>query len=290
MRVLPGCSRNLPAERGNMAMNLRKRLSGRQLAIWAGLCAMFVLSRALMVLPWLMIHLRNRSLMMILRFAATALIWVMCVLPEQRLHCWCIMRMHGDTKERYSYGKALKLELYRVLRILYAVLPAIVLGLLVYYIVDIGSFDAMRILKTVGSVFGKQRSYGYDTGLAALLGMLTLFGVLILMLWYRYTPNDYLGTIKPFRHVGVTRVTVRNFCLAFVAYALWGVILYIYLADELIGFEGLFRKVVHLKAAIRSVFKHRQFRVEMALVLVFLYCPLWCLRKNAAAREAAALR
>ena len=66
-------------------MQKREWMNGKNLAAWAGLSLLFVATRALLVLPWMLISVpRNDGLTTVLRGAATLLIWVFAVLPEHR--------------------------------------------------------------------------------------------------------------------------------------------------------------------------------------------------------------
>ena len=278
-------------ERDYSKMETQKRLTVRRLLEWAGLCALFVLTRAMLVLPWLLIQIpRRETLAMVWRTAASLLVWAAVVLPEHGFHCWYVMRMHGDDKAPYSYLKALKVGLYRTLRVCYAIVPALVMTLLLYYIMYSENFGSMKIFKVFGSVFGSQRSYGYDTGAVFMVALLLVFWALTAFLWYLHTPNDYLRTVRPLRKFRFDGRPAVSFLMAVAAYALWGVILYRGLHHQMQDYDKFFEKVIHISKAVKDMLKQRSFRLEMALVLVLVYCPLWCLRKNSAARAAAALK
>ena len=274
-------------------MSNRQEGWGHRLAVWAGLCVLYVVTRGLMALPWLVIRIpRNNDLTMAIRVGSSFLVWLFMVLPEHGYHCWRIMRMRGDAEEPYSYWRALRLGLYRVMRVSYAAVPAVVLTLLLYYVMT-SSFGALRILKdigSVGSIFGVQRRYGYDVGTGILLGGIVLSLALLVICWYRHTPNDYLRSIRPFRVVRFDGLTVRNFLLAAVAYTAWIVITLVYLNAQLAEFDGLMAKVIKLRPAIRAILRQREYLVYMILVLALMYCPLWCVRKYGAAEAAARMR
>ena len=181
------------------------------------------------------------------------------------------------------------MTLYRVGRVWYAAVPAAAVAVLLYYILN-SNIGALRILKDVGSIFGSQRRYGYDLGLALLLGVLAAFVVLLLFRWYRHTPNDYLGTVRPFRKAPYNGAALGSALMAAAAYILWGLILYLHVNAELSALSGLMSKMTKLPGILQKVFGHREFRVEMGLVLLLVYCPLWCVRKRLAVKAAARLR
>lgn len=274
-------------------MQKQNSFSGQKLAVWAGLSLLFILTRALLALPWLLIDIpRSNDLTTVVRCAATLLIWVFIVLPEHRFHCWTIMRLNGDDGGKYTYFGAIRLGLYRFLKVIYAAVPAIALALLLYYTMT-SNFGALKILKdigSVGSIFGAQRRYGYDVGLGILLGALLICLVILIIRWFRYTPNDYLGTLKPFRKAAFDRLALRNFLLAAVAYVLWMLILMLFLKAQVSGASGLMSKVTKAGTALTTMMEQREFRLEMVLVLILVYCPLWCVRKYGAAKAAARMR
>ena len=274
-------------------MQKQNSLTGRKLAVWAGLSLLFVLTRALLALPWLLIEIpRNDDLTTVIRCAATLLIWVFIVLPEHRFHCWVIMRLNGDDGGQYSYLGAIRLGLYRFVRVSYAAVPAIALALLLYYTMT-SNFGALKILKeigSVGSIFGAQRRYGYDVGLGILLGALMIFLIVLIVRWFRHTPNDYLGTVRPFRKAPFDRLALRNGLLAAAAYVLWLVILVLFLKARVSEANGLMSKMTKAGTALKSMMTQREFQLEMGLVLLFVYCPLWCVRKYGAAKAAARMR
>ena len=255
---------------------------------WAGLSLLFVLTRALLAIPWLLDELsRDHDLDLFLRCAATLLIWLLAVAPEHAFRCGCIARAEG-LKAR-PFMQSLRVTLYRVGRVWYAAVPAAAVAVLLYYILN-SNIGALRILKDVGSIFGSQRRYGYDLGLALLLGVLAAFVVLLLFRWYRHTPNDYLGTVRPFRKAPYNGAALGSALMAAAAYILWGLILYLHVNAELSALSGLMSKMTKLPGILQKVFGHREFRVEMGLVLLLVYCPLWCVRKRLAVKAAARLR
>ena len=263
---------------------------GKKLAVWAGLSVLYVLTRGMLVLPWVFLNIpKNDDLTTVLRCAVTLLIWMFVVLPEHGFHCWTFMRMNGDDDTPYSYWKALKIGLYRALRVSYAAVPVVALSLLLYYTMT-SNIGSLRILKDIGSIFGAQRRYGYDVGLAIILVVLLVSLIVLAVFWYRHTPNDYLRTVRPFRLVRFDGLTVRNFVLAAAAYVLWTVILYLFLFAQLSEYSGLMAKMTKLPRALRTVLSQREFLLEMGLVLILVYCPLWCVRKHGAAKSAAKMR
>ena len=271
-------------------MQKQESKPGKRMAVWAGLSVLYVLTRGMLVLPWVFLDIpKNDGLTLALRCAVTLLIWLFIVLPEHGFHCWAIMHMNGDDSTPYSYWKALRIGLYRVLRVSYAAVPAVALFILLYYTMT-SNIGSLRILKDIGSIFGTQRRYGYDVGLGVVLGALAVSLVVLLIFWYRHTPNDYLRCIRPFRLVRFDSLTVRNFLLAAVAYILWSVILYLFLSAHLSEYSGLMAKATKFPKVLRMVFEQREFRVDMGLVLVFVYCPLWCVRKYGAAKAAVRMR
>ena len=273
-------------------MQKREWMNGKNLAAWAGLSLLFVVTRALLVLPWMLITVpRNDGLTTVLRCAATLLIWVFAVLPEHRFHCWAIMRLNGDDGSKYSYFQAILYGLRRFLHVSYAAVPAVALALLFYYTMT-SNLGSLKILKNIGNVltvFGI-KTHGYDAGLGIIIGGLIVFLIVLAVRWYRHTPSDYLGGAGPLRKAPFDRLTVRNFLLAAVAYVLWAVILILFMKSSVSGVSGLMRKASKAVEAMHGMLTRREFRLEMGLVLVLVYCPLWCVRKYGAAKAAARMR
>ncbi len=266
---------------------MSKRELWKKLAVWVSLCLLFVLTRGLIAAPWLWLRVpRNSSLTLVLRCVCSFAAWLLAAMPEHGYHCWRVMRLNGDETGKYSYFRALKVGLYRVLRVSEAAVPAAGLVVLLYYIMN-SSFGVLRILKDIGSNFGAQRRYGYDVGLGVILAALVISLIALAILWYRGTPNDYLRTVRPFRKARFDRLTLKNFCLAAVAYLLWGAIAYAFFSARMEQVNGLLSRVTKLPRVIRDVLRQREFLTYMGLVLALVYCPLWCVRKRGAAKAAA---
>ena len=266
---------------------------GKKLGIWAGLSLLFVLTRGLLALPWLLISIPKRfGLTLALQCGITLAVWLLAVNPERRFHCRAAMLLAGEAQAPFSYREALRLGLSHFLRASWAAVPAAGLALLMDYVLNSSSnLASMRMLQDIGSVaslFGVQRPT-YDVGLGVLLAANVLFLVLLLILWYRATPNDYLGVVRPHRRAPFDRLALRNFLLAAVAYILWGIVLYVNLSRQLSVRSGLMAKALHIQAALREIMHRREALLELWLVLL-VYCPLWCVRKYGAAKAAARLR
>ena len=274
-------------------MQKQEWMNGKNLASWAGLSLLFVVTRGLLALPWMLIAIpRNNDLTTVLRCAATLVIWALIVLPEHRFHCWAIMRMNGDESGRYGYWQAIMLGLDRTLYIIWAVVPAIALALLLYYTMtsNIGSLKILKSIGSIGNVFTGQTRPNYDLGLAIIIAGLLVYLVLVLVYWYRHTPCDYLGRLKSMYTAPYDGLALRNFLLAAAAYVLWALILLLFLRAKVSGAKGLMQKASKAVSALQEMATHREFRLEMGLVLLLVYCPLWCVRKQGAAKAAANLR
>ena len=64
-------------------MQKRGWMNGKTLAARAGLSLLFVLTRGLLALPWMLITVpRNDGLTTVLRCAATLAVWLLIVLPD----------------------------------------------------------------------------------------------------------------------------------------------------------------------------------------------------------------
>ncbi len=257
---------------------------------WAGLCAVFLLTRTMLALPWVLLRDRRETVaVIVLRCFATLLVWLFAVLPEHGFHCWAAMRLSRQKTQSYSYFNALKVSLYRVFRVSYAVIPAAGLAVFLYYLLygSTGSLMPLNTFKNIGILFTSQRRFSYDVGLAVLLGVLALFVILFLICWYPHTPNDYLQSIRPFRRTRFDGRAMCGFLMAVPAYALWMLVFCLFMAPRLSEYSGLMNKALKLTDVLSLTFSQRAFRVEMALILVLVYCPFWCLRKRSGARAAA---
>ncbi len=273
-------------------MQKQEWMNGKNLASWAGLSLLFVVTRGLLALPWMLIAIpRNNDLTTVLRCAATLVIWALIVLPEHRFHCWAIMRMNGEDTGRYSYWRAIRHGLVRFLHVSWAAVPAIALALLLYYTLT-SSIGALRILKDIGSITNLVgiKTHGYDAGLGIIMAALAIFLAVLIVRWYVHTPCDYLDRLKPMYKASFDGLTLRNFLLAAAAYVLWALILVLFLRAKVSGAKGLMQKASKAVSALQEMATHREFRLEMGLVLLLVYCPLWCVRKQGAAKAAANLR
>ena len=267
----------------------KESLTGRLLR-WAGLCALYLLTRAMVFLPWVWNGFpRNAELTLAVRCLAALLILVLAVLPEHGFHCWYVMRMNGDDSAPYSYARAIRVGLCRLTRVSWAFLPAAAVPVLIGYIMD-NSFKMLGVFRDIGDIFAGSRQYNYDVGLSVLLVAGLVFLVLFLVFWYRGTPNDYLRSVTPFRKARFDRLALRNFALAVLPYLLWGLILALFMTPLIASYRSLLEKVGNLGDVIREVLGQHRFVLEMAFVLVLVYCPLWCVRKRGAAKEAAAMK
>ena len=93
------CRAGIKGEDGTMP---KESLTGRLLR-WAGLCALYLLTRALLFMPWIWSGFpRSAELTLAVRCLAALLILVLAVLPEHGFHCWYVMRMNGDDSTPYS--------------------------------------------------------------------------------------------------------------------------------------------------------------------------------------------
>ena len=268
--------------------------NGKRLCAWAGLSALFVALRCLLVLPWVYLEAgRNKELTTLLRCAVTLVLWLFMVLPAHRFCGWAAMRLRGEDGGSFSYPGELRLGLHRFLRVSGAAVPSAALGLLLYYTLAGSNLKTLAVLRDIGSVgtlLGMPERLGYDMGFGIVLVSLMIFLVVLAVLWFRGTPNDYLGTLRPFRRARFDRRAFVSFLLAAIAYVLWAVILYLHMAPIVSGVNGLMRKATRAVNSFDEIFAQRAFAVEMLLVLILVYCPLWCLRKNSAARAAAEMR
>ena len=262
--------------------------AGIRIAVQAGLSVLFVLTRAALLLPWLLISLPDKVSQLVLQCVLTAALWLLVVMPETGLRCRAFMRLNGDKKGRFSWLQALRVGLKRTLRAAWILLPTAAVALFLYYYIAVGDFTLMSVMRNIGTFVSGQQD-GYDVGLGAVIALLAVCLIVLLFAWYRHTPNDYLGTLKPFLKAPYDRLALRNALLAAAAYVLWAVILYLNLSSQLSAYSGLMAKAFHVRPELAALLKQRVFRVEMSLVLILVYCPLWCVRKRGAAKAAARL-
>ncbi len=268
---------------------------GKRLCAWAGLSVLFVVLRCLLALPWLYLEAgRNKALTTLLRCAVTLAVWLFAVLPSHRFFGWAAMRLHGEKDSgSFSYSGALKLELRRFLHVSGAAVPAAALLLLLYHTLLGSDFKVLAVLRdigTVGALFGMPNRPGYDVGFGIVLTAFLVFLLILAVLWFRGTPNDYLGSVQPFRRARWDGRVLSSFLMALAAYVLWAVILYLHLAPMISRVSGLMAKAARSVNSLSEVFSQREFAVEMLLVLILVYCPLWCVRKYSAAKAAARMR
>ena len=158
--------------------------AGIRIAVQAGLSVLFVLTRAALLLPWLLISLPDKVSQLVLQCVLTAALWLLVVMPETGLRCRAFMRLNGDRKGRFSWLLALRVGLKRTLRAAWILLPTAAVALFLYYYIAVGDFTLMSVMRNIGTFVSGQQD-GYDVGLGAVIALLAVCLIVLLFAWYR---------------------------------------------------------------------------------------------------------
>ncbi|MBQ8081823.1 MAG: hypothetical protein IJ240_07985 [Clostridia bacterium] len=258
------------------------------------LAVSYMLSRVALMIPWLIpVNQLSFEGKAAVHFGLTALIYILFVIPERLLRCDQFNRMANAARPSYRLGQMYRVGMQRLLRVSPFLLPALFVIGLIYYIL-FSNMKAMSILKDIGAVFGS--ATGYDAGLAILLIAGFLFILLSAVFWHRDAPADYLGSFPVFRQVKknpekkriLKKASRKNCLLGLPAYVLWiGVTVYMGLRQDVGGGSLLSQVTNILYRVIPGIFGNREYWMYMGLILVFLYLPLWVLRKWTVAKACA---
>ena len=163
-------------------------------------------------------------------------------------------------------------------------------SVLMYYCVFDNTSDlkAMRILKNIGDVCKRvvapaSKTHGYDIGCGVLLLAAFLFLILTMIRWHQDVPMDYGKEARPFRkdHIAAwRRTTWQNLLLSLPAPALWLTVLFrTFWVMKPSRSSGLFNTLMTADKTLASMFQSRELFAYLALILLLVYLPCWCVRK-----------
>lgn len=222
------------------------------------------------------------------RFLVSGALFVLLAWPERLYRLFKLKALYGANAERFTYFGAVSRGLFRLWRVLPALLPFLFVGGVCCYIFWIGDYKSLTILKQIGAVFGGK----YDLGAALLVSLFLLLAALLAALWHRDWPLDFFTDKKSARALARHRrkelrsLSLGNFLLCLPACLLWGICLSIAALRDLTFDKGFMSLAMEAMGRLKTLLSN-EVVVWLALIFILVYLPLWCLRKARAARLSA---
>ena len=204
--------------------------------IWvnAGLTLLFTASRALCLSPFFIPWPEQIPLdffyATLVRIAVSALLFLFVAWPERLFRLRAVKALEGGQQCKFHYFQAVARALLRLARVSAALLPALLLSGVWYYIYlynAVGFNQTLKLLKKIGAVFGGT----YDLGVALLWGALLISLLVLAVLWNADKALDYVENGKKALRIKKRarrerfKLSVSNFLLCLPALALVCVVL-----------------------------------------------------------------
>ncbi len=220
-----------------------------------------------------------------IRMGASLLLFLLLCWPERLFRLHQFKKICGSGEQGFSYGASVMRGLWRLFRVLPALLLFSVTAGTWLYIFFIGNFKSLSILKQVGTLAGGS----YDRGAALLFLALMLFALVLALLWHRDRLLDYFPNraqakrIKKNNGGALLRLSLTNFCLALPALLAWAAVLGMAAIRDLSFDKGFMSLAMDAMDRLKTLMSN-EMAVYLALIFLFLYCPAFIVRKWRTAR------
>jgi len=269
-------------------MSCGKDLSaGRTLCARISLAVKFLIERALLVLPFMLIGISPYShWKLAAQWIAFLLILFLIVLPGRAFSAYCFARLEGFSCPALTYSKALRYGAKRFLRSAVFTVPALLLFALLYYLVFAAQGNIqMKLIRSIGTLFSAKADI--VSSLMLIIGAFFVISVLALLIWKYDSVCDIRPIVQKKLRPRLDLTTALCAILTVVPYAVIFFILYRYLQpivnDK--NVHALMSAFMQTPSILSALFAQRSFRMAEALTVILCYLPCWALRKTLFTRK-----
>lgn len=256
------------------------------------LAAMYVLTRAIALSPLFILQGTalfglGDKLSLIARGGICLVLWVVLVAPER---VYARRELKGDGAHS-GYGFCLKRAMARLVRVMPLLIPVLALGGLFVYLFWFDDFTSLRVLKQIAELVGASGNT-YDMGAALVVVPLLVLALVLMYVWHRGVPYDYVADKKVARRITKSacfrRLSLLNALLVLLPVALFALVLGTKLYAGLTLGRGMVSLVTSMMGALKQMLNYETMTL-MALVFVLVYLPTYFIRKHRTAVLCAAM-